>query len=138
MSPSLPTHPRVPRGRSRLGAADLLVVERATALINDLGADLDRQLGTETRESERLRMLRETTNRITRVANDAVQAYARAQRAITAHVERTDADVDAALLVRANLHTARRDLLRAIDVANRRYPWTDTPERGISSTSKLP
>jgi CHASE3 domain sensor protein len=129
MTPSPPIHPRVPRGRSRVGGYDLQVIQRATLLIDDLGADLDRLLTAEPRATERLRLLRETTNRITRTANDAIQAYARARRATQAQIERGDGsgNAEAALAMRAQLHAARRDLLRALRTANRRYPWTDAP-----------
>lgn len=122
MSPPLPMHPRVPRGRSRVGAYELLEVQRATQAIDDLGADLDRQLMSETRESERLRMLREATNRITRTANDAIRAYAKGQRAIKTQLARTDENADAILAMRTSLQKARLDLLRALRRADRRYP----------------
>jgi hypothetical protein len=122
-----PSHPRVPRGRSRVGGYDLLVIQRAIALIDDLGSDLDRQLVAEPRPTERIRLLRETTNRITRTANDAVHAYARARRAINAQLARGDGsgNAEAALAMRAELHAARLELLHALEVAGRRYPWTD-------------
>jgi hypothetical protein len=115
----------VPRGRSRVGAYELLEVQRATLLINDLGSDLDRQVSSEMRETERLRMLREATNRITRTANDAIRAYARGQRAITTQLARTDENAEALLAMRASLQSARLDLLRALRLADRRYPWAD-------------
>jgi len=67
---------------------DLGVVQQASATILELGAALDAQLLKEQRPTERMRMLRETTNRIVRTANDAAQAYSRASRAITAELER--------------------------------------------------
>ena len=142
MTSSSPIHPRVPRGRSRVGGYDLLVIQRATALIDDLGSDLDRRLTAESRPTERLRLLRETTNRITRTANDAVQAYARARRAINAQLERTEANgnVEAALAMRAQLHAARQDLLRALRAAESRYPWTDAlaPEEATGAKTDEP
>jgi hypothetical protein len=113
---------RVPQGRNRLAGLDLLAIQRATTLIDDLGADLDRQLMGEARESERLRMLRETTNRITRAANDAIQAYGRARRTLNTELERRGGNTEAALAMQARLRSARKDLLRALKSANRRYP----------------
>ena len=52
---------------------DLGVVQHASATILELGAALDAQLLKEQRPSERMRMLRETTNRIIRTANDATR-----------------------------------------------------------------
>jgi hypothetical protein len=124
-SPSL--HPRVPQGRSRIAGHDVLAVERAAALIDDLGAELDLRLTREPRAGERLRMLRETTNRITRAANDAIHAYARGRRALEAELKRRDGNGEAALATRARLRAARLDVLRALDAANRRYPTTAPP-----------
>jgi len=122
MTPPRPLPLRVPHGRSRLAGLDLVAVQRATTLIDDLGADLDRQLAREAREAERLRMLRETTNRITRAANDAIQAYGRARRTLKTELERRDGNTEAALAMQARLRSARLDLLRALKSANRRYP----------------
>lgn len=101
---------------------DLDLVQGASAAIADLGAELDRSLAREKRESERLRMLRETTNRITRTANDAVHAYRRASRAIKTELERPDANVPAAEEMRRRLDEARAEVLRALEVAQERYP----------------
>jgi len=125
---------RVPQGRNRLAGLDLLAVQRATTLIDDLGADLDRQLMREARESERLRMLRETTNRITRAANDAIQAYGRARRTLNTELDRRGGNTEAALAMQARLRAARKDLLRALHSANRRYP-SATAEADDSSGS---
>ncbi|HEX5039763.1 MAG TPA: hypothetical protein VFW95_06495 [Candidatus Limnocylindria bacterium] len=123
MSTPLPMHPRTPRGRARAGGYELLEVQRATELIEDIGSDLDRQLRLETHEPERLRLLREATNRITRTANDAIRAYAKGQRAIKAQLARTDEDAEAVLAMQRSLQGARLDLLRALRQAERRYPW---------------
>ena len=125
-SASLPVHPRVPRGRGRAGANDLLVIQRACALIDELGADLDARLEAEPRATERLRLLRATTNRITRTANDAIQAYRRARRAVDAELQRSHGSAEGALAMRAGLQSARLELLRALRVAGLRYPETST------------
>jgi chromosome segregation ATPase len=101
---------------------DLDLVQGASAAIADLGAELDRSLAREKRAAERLRMLRETTNRITRTANDAVHAYRRASRAIKTELERPDANVAAAEEMRRRLDEARAEVLRALEVAQERYP----------------
>ena len=120
MSTTLPNHPRVSAGGSRIARSDLLIMERARALIDDLGADLDRRLLTERRPAERLRLLRETTNQITRTANDAVQAYVRGRRSVDARLER-DADAPEAATMRDRLREARVELLEALERAKRRY-----------------
>lgn len=107
-----------------MAGADIVVMQRACALIDDLGAQLDRQLSGEQRPSERLRMLRETTNRITRTANDAIQAYARGRRTVDTQLER-HGTADDAIAARAALQSARRDILRALEAARHRYPWAD-------------
>lgn len=101
---------------------DLEIVESASTTIADLGVELDRHLAKERRPSERMRMLREATNRITRTANDAVHAYRRASRAIKTELERPDAAVETAELMRTRLDDARAKVLRALAVANERYP----------------
>ena len=136
MTPQNPLPLRVPQGRSRLAGLDLVAVQRATTLIEDLGADLDRQLAREARESERLRMLRETTNRITRAANDAIQAYGRARRTLNAELERRDGNTEAALAMQARLRSARQDLLRALHSANRRYPSVTETDQSSGSGSR--
>jgi hypothetical protein len=111
--------------RLGLRRSDLEVVEGASAAISDLGTALDRQLATERRPSERMRMLREATNRITRTANDAVHAYRRASRAIRNELERPDANVETVELMRARLDDARASVLQALAVANERYAPED-------------
>lgn len=109
--------------------ADLRAIQRASSLIVDLGAELDARLRAETRPRERMRMLRETTNRITRTANDAVEAYRRASRAVKAELAKPNADVAAATELQAELRAARLEMLRVLDLASRRYPApSDEPE----------
>ena len=108
---------------------DLEIVENASTTIADLGVELDRHLAKERRPSERMRMLREATNRITRTANDAVHAYRRASRAIKTELERPDANVEAAELMRTRLDDARARVLEALAVANERYPSVEDEGR---------
>ncbi len=111
---------------SRLGrrTSDLRVVQRATLHIDELNARLDGALAVETSESERMRLLREATNQITRAANDGIQAYRRVVGALKSEAARPDsADADALGRVQAALDAARTDLLRAIAATSERYPW---------------
>lgn len=127
MSALLPVHPRFPRGRTGARNRQLLVVQRATALIGELGAELDRKLAVEPRPAERLRLLRETTNRITRAANDAIEAYRIAQRGLTTNPEGSDWGDSGALATPAQFRAARLELLSALEVASRRYPPARAP-----------
>ena len=106
---------------------DVQLVQRASATILELGAALDAQLLNERRPAERMRMLRETTNRITRTANDAIQAYGRASRAVTAELERPNTDPAAAKAMRQRLDAARAEVMAALQVASLRYPSPDSP-----------
>jgi len=101
---------------------DLGVVQHASGTILELGAALDAQLLKEQRPAERMRMLRETTNRIIRTANDAAQAYSRASRAITAELERPNLDPGPAEAMRRRLDAARLAVMAALEEASRRYP----------------
>src|SRR5256885_16366177 len=83
------------------------VFQQASATILGLGAALDAQLLKEQRPTERMRMLRETTNRIVRTANDAAQAYSRASRAITAELERPNTNPAPAQAMRLRLDAAQ-------------------------------
>lgn len=105
---------------------DLEVVEGAASTIADLGVELDRHLAREHRPAERMRMLREATNRITRTANDAVHAYRRASRAIKTELERPDASVETVELMRTRLDDARAKVLKALAIANERYPSAES------------
>ncbi len=126
---ALPNHPRVPRTRATAIERDLLLVQRASALIAELGDDLDQRLRNETRDSERMRCLREATNRITRTANDAIQAYRRARRSLDGESAR-DRDSDATREALHRLSAARRDVLAALATAGTRYPVPlDAPEQ---------
>lgn len=120
-----------PWARSRVAqrtSEDLSVVQRSGALIIDLDAELDRLLVKEQRSTERLRLLRERTNRITRAANDAVHAYRRASRVVHLELKRPDGDIEAATATLERLDQARRGVLDALEVAQRHYPAADGVE----------
>jgi hypothetical protein len=104
---------------------DLGVVQHASGTILELGAALDAQLLREQRPAERMRMLRETTNRIIRTANDAAQAYGRASRAVTAELQRPNVDPAPAKAMRLRLDAARLAVMSALEVASKRYPPLD-------------
>lgn len=125
MTPSLPRS-RVPRTRATAMERDLLLVQQASLLIAELGDELDGRLKTETRPGERLRYVREATNRITRIANDAIQAYGRARRSLDVEAERSP-DSAAALAARRRLADARLEVLAALEKAGSRYPWVSEP-----------
>ena len=112
--------PRV-AGRLAMRRADVVLVQRASSEIESLGADLDRRLQSESRPSERLHMIREATNQITRLANDAIHAYGRASRAVRAEEQRPDSDKVAAREMRGRLDEARAAMLAVLEVAGRRY-----------------
>ena len=80
-------------------------------------------------------MLREATNRITRTANDAVHAYRRASRAIKTELERPDANVETAELMRTRLDEARARVLEALAVANERYPQVENDAASAAPSS---
>jgi hypothetical protein len=124
-SAPLPAHASGSRRRLALRSSDVEAVQHASVLIAELGSALDAALTDERRPGERMRMLRETTNRITRTANDAVQAYRRVSQAVQAETARPDGDPAAAAGLRRRLDAARDDLLKALDAARQRYPWTD-------------
>ena len=112
---------------TRLGrrAADLRVVQRASAAIAEFSATLDAQLVAERRPSVRMRLLREATNQITRTANDAIQSYRRASAAVQAEFQIPGADRAQAEQMRALLDKARADMLGALEVVSHRYAWAD-------------
>lgn len=100
---------------------DLAVVEGAAAAIRELGIELEERISRETRDAEILRMTRETTNQITRVANDAIQAYGRASRAVRGELDRSGADVAAADAMRERLDAARAEILDVLRQVETRY-----------------
>jgi hypothetical protein len=120
VQPPVPNRPL----NTRLGRRepDLRLVQRTPAMIADVTQTLDRRLDTEQRSGERLRMLREATNQITRSANDAIQAYRRARDSVDAEPAMPDGDLAHARRMNADLDLARAEVLAALDVASRRYP----------------
>ena len=135
---SPPLHPRVPRGRRQPGSLELVVVQHASSLIGELGAELDAMLQRETRAAEQLRLVRVATNRITRAANDAIQAYARGRRAVEVELGRDGRDASAALDMRSRLRAARLELLSALEAAKRRYTWSDSSRPPADASRRHP
>ena len=68
--------------------------------------------------------LRQATGQITRAANDAIQAYRRVTQALSAEAGREDADPIEVAEATRELTEARTAMLRAIEMARQRYPWT--------------
>jgi hypothetical protein len=101
---------------------DLLLLGRAALLIEEFGEHLDEQLALEARPSERLRFVRETTVRITRTANDAIQAYRRTKRVLDASETGATGDGQGFAAMRERLSADRRALLAVLDKAAARYP----------------
>lgn len=108
---------------SRRSSGDLRVIRRATTRIEEVSAALDRQLQAELRPDEQVRLLRQATSQITRAANDAIQAYRRVTEGLQAETQRSDTDPSEAARMAQTLSTARSEMLEALDVASRRYPW---------------
>ena len=116
----IPSHTRLGRR-----GADVRVVQRATTSIVDLNQSLERAMRAEPRPDARLRMLRETTNQITRAANDAIHAYRRAQAAVHAELQMPGGDRKQAQCMQLLLDGGRADILRVLEVSSRRYWWAD-------------
>jgi hypothetical protein len=114
---------------------DLQLLQRAPGSIADLIEILDRRLAEEQRPEERLRMLREATNQITRTANDAIQAYRRARAAVTAELEMPDGDQPHARKMSAQLDLARADVLEALEQTSHRYSWAEPWTKGEVGTA---
>lgn len=110
---------------------DLLLLHGAALRIEEFGEELDRQLEREARPSERLRFVRETTVRITRTANDAIQAYRRTKRVLDAPVADATGDGQGFAAIRERLSADRRALLGVLDKAAARYPDA-TPDSSIT------
>ena len=119
---------------SRRSSGDLRVIRRATTRIEEVSASLDRQLLAELRPDEQVRLLRQATSQITRAANDAIQAYRRVTEGLNQETQRGDTDPSEAERMARTLADARSEMLEALDVASRRYPWakpwrpSDQPE----------
>lgn len=123
---------------TRLGRRepDLLLIQRAPAAIADFHRTLDQKLAGEERPNERLRMLRDATNQITRTANDAIQAYRRARAAVDAELEMPDGDRAHARKMSAELDRARAEVLEALEQASHRYPPVEVPQVTTAPTDR--
>ena len=113
--------------RGSLIAQHVRVVESASWEILELGADLDRALAREPRPSERMRLVREATNRITRTANDAIDAYRKGKVAARREKLKHGADLPAIEEATARLAAARLEILRLLAIAAERYPERPAP-----------
>ena len=108
---------------SRRSSGDLRAIRHATTRIEELSAQLDGELAREMRPDEQLRLLRQTTSQITRTANDAIQAYRRLTEGLRVESERGDTDPAEATRTAKAIADARSEMLTALEVASRRYPW---------------
>jgi hypothetical protein len=129
---------------SRRSSGDLRAIRHATTRIEELSAQLDQELLRESRPDEQLRLLRQTTSQITRTANDAIQAYRRLTEGLRVESERGDTDPAEAARTGQAIADARSEMLTALEVASRRYPWAkpwrpdDSPDGAIPETESLP
>jgi hypothetical protein len=114
--PNRPPNTRL--GRREL---DLQLIQGTPESIAEFTRTLDQRLAQEQRPEERMRMLREATNQITRRANDAIQAYRRARSSVDAELAMADGDWEHARRMSDDLDAARLDVLAALETANRRY-----------------
>ena len=130
---------------SRRSSGDLRVIRHATTRIEELSAQLDGELARELRPEEQLRLLRQTTSQITRTANDAIQAYRRLTEGLRAESERGDTDPAEAARTGQAIADARSEMLNALEVASRRYPWAkpwrpdetgDVPEEALPDVKR--
>ena len=108
---------------SRRSSGDLRAIRHATTRIEELSAQLDQELERELRPDEQLRLLRQTTSQITRTANDAIQAYRRLTEGLRVESERGDTDQAEAARTAQAVSDARTEMLNALEIASRRYPW---------------
>jgi hypothetical protein len=113
---------RPPNTRLGRREPDLLLLQQAPSVIADLTRTLDQRLAKEERPAERMRMLREATNQITRTANDAIQAYRRARASVDAELKMPDGDHPHAERMSGQLEIARKNVLAALETASHRYP----------------
>jgi type II secretory pathway pseudopilin PulG len=80
-----------------------------------------------------MRMMRDTANQVTRTANDAIQAYRRANSAVTAELAKPNGDHGQAQQTRNLLRAARAELLRVLELTSRRYAWTTDGSQGAGA-----
>jgi hypothetical protein len=113
---------RPPNTRLGRREPDLLLLQQAPATIADFTRTLDQRLANEERPAERMRMLREATNQITRTANDAIQAYHRARASVNAELAMEEGDRVHAERMGVQLELARKDVLAALETTRHRYP----------------
>lgn len=128
----------VPTTRLARRATDLRLLQRATVHIDELNRALDRQLAAESLEAERMRLLREATNQITRAANDGIQAYRRVANAVRTEEARAGGVAsDESRQLHAALEQARRDLLQVLEETSRRYPWATPWQNSEASAAEV-
>lgn len=116
---------------SRRTQSDIRAIRQATKRIQELSTILDGQMLGDDRPDEQLRHLRQATGQITRTANDAIHAYRRVSNALRAEGDLADADVDEIERTTQILASARAEMVNALEVAGRRYPWAE-PFTGVA------
>ena len=112
-----------PTRLNRRSAADMRVIRSATRHIEELTANLDRQLSADARPEEQMLHLRQATGQITRAANDAVHAYRRVSGALRAEAAHPEVDAEEIEQARRELAKVRQVMLDVLKSASHRYPW---------------
>jgi hypothetical protein len=102
---------------------DLRLIQRACERIAEINASLDVAVVEARSEAERMRLLREATNQIVRLANDSAQAYRRATRGLKLDVEAGRGSEDERERMLGLLQAARARLMSELEQASHRYPW---------------
>jgi hypothetical protein len=102
---------------------DLRLIQRASERIAEINASLDLAVAGARSDAERMRLLREATNQIVRLANDAVQAYGRATRGLRLDDEAGRGSDAGRERMRELLQIARATVLAELEQASHRYPW---------------
>lgn len=114
-----------PSMRANRCELDLRLIQRACERIAEINTSLDVAVVAARSDAERMRLLREATNQIVRLANDSAQAYRRAIRGLRLDVEAGRGLEDERERMRELLQTARASLLAQLERASHRYPWAE-------------
>jgi hypothetical protein len=127
-----------PSMRASRRELDLRLIQRASDRIAEINTSLDLAVAAERSEAERMRLLREATNQIVRLANDSAQAYRRATRAIKLDIDAGRGTSGDHERMRLLLQSARAALLAELEAASRRYPWADPWGAAADETASSP
>lgn len=104
---------------------DVQLVQKATARIAEISQRLDDASAGEQTEAARMTRLRDATNQIVRLANDAIQAYRRVSLSAKADLASGREDRRDVVRLQRSMREARAELMSELRRASRRYPWAD-------------